>query len=223
MSARATGEAAPADQPPPTRGRPRSEKAHKAVLEAAAELLLARGLSAVSMDAVAERAGVSKATIYRWWPSKETLALDALYTDWAAAQPAPRDTGTLRGDLLSLLRPWARLAGQQPYARVIAALLTEAQSDPEFGEEYRRRVVEPRRELAKTVFLRAANRGEIAADTKIDVALDLIYGPLYHRLLHGHAKLNDRFVQDVIDMALNGLTHNRPQPPGRYGLCEVQI
>src|SRR5689334_71448 len=113
----------------PLRGRPRSEKAHKAILDAAAELLLARGLSAVSMDAVAERAGVSKATIYRWWPTKETLALDALYHEWAAVPPA-RDTGSLRGDLLSLLRPWARLASKRPYGRVIAALITEAQTDP---------------------------------------------------------------------------------------------
>src|ERR1700704_255725 len=88
---------------PPRRGRPRSEKARVAILEAAAELLLARGLSAVSMDAVAERAGVSKATIYRWWPTKETLALDALYTEWAAAGPHPRDTGSLRRALLCLL------------------------------------------------------------------------------------------------------------------------
>src|SRR5437764_15419711 len=113
----------------PLRGRPRSEKAHKAILAAATELLLARGLSAVSMDAVAERAGVSKATIYRWWPTKETLALDALYTEWSAVRPSPRDTGSLRGDLLSLLRPWAKLAGGRPYGRVITALLTEAQSD----------------------------------------------------------------------------------------------
>jgi AcrR family transcriptional regulator len=194
---------------PPQRGRPRSEKARKAILDAAAELLLARGLSAVSMDTVAERAGVSKATIYRWWPTKETLALDALYTNWATAGPAPRDTGTLRGDLLSLLRPWARLAGQQPYARVIAALLSEAQTDPDFAAEYRRRVVEPRRELAKAVFLRAAERGEIPADTKTDVALDLVYGPLYHRLLQGHAKLTDRFVRDVVDMVLTGLLRDR--------------
>src|SRR3954447_22223044 len=95
-----------ADATPQTapRGRPRSQQAHKAILDAAAELLLTRGLSAVSMDTVAQQAGVSKATIYRWWPTKETLALDALYTEWAAAQPHPRDTGTLRGDLLSLLR-----------------------------------------------------------------------------------------------------------------------
>src|SRR5947209_19907530 len=89
----------------PLRGRPRSEKARLAILEAAAELLLARGLSAVSMDTVAERAGVSKATIYRWWPTKETLALDALYNEWAAVRPPARDTGSLPGDLLSLPRP----------------------------------------------------------------------------------------------------------------------
>ena len=189
----------------PQRGRPRSERARKAILEAASELLLARGLSAVSMDAVAERAGVSKATIYRWWPTKETLALDALYTEWAAARPHPRDTGSLRGDLLSLLRPWARLAGSRPYGRVVAALLTEAQTDPVFAAEYRERFVEPRREQAREIFRRAIERGEIPADTKVEVALDLLYGPLYHRLLHGHAPLNDRFVREVIDMVLDGV------------------
>src|ERR1019366_1796448 len=113
----------------PTRGRPRSEKARQAILEAAAELLLARGLSAVSMDAVAEQAGVSKATIYRWWPTKETLALDALYAEWAAARPSPRDTGSLRGDLLSLLRPSARLARSPPDGAVLAAPTTHAQTE----------------------------------------------------------------------------------------------
>jgi AcrR family transcriptional regulator len=206
-SARAPARTGEATAPAP-RGRPRSEKARKAVLDAAAELLLARGLSAVSMDAVAERAGVSKATIYRWWPTKETLALDALYSEWDA-RPHPRDTGSLRGDLLALLRPWARLASSRPYGRVIAALVTEAQTDPVFAAEYRHRVVEPRRDQARAIFRRAIERGEIPADTKIEVALDLLYGPLYHRLLHGHAPLNDRFTQDVIDMALNGI---RPAP-----------
>ena len=187
------------------RGRPRSEKARKAILGAAAELLLARGLSAVSMDAVAERAGVSKATIYRWWPTKETLALDALYTEWDTTRPSPRDTGSLRGDLLAMMRPWARLATSPPYGRVLAALITEAQTDPVFAAVYRQRLLEPRRDQARAVFLRAIERGEIPADTKVEVALDLLYGPLYHRLLHGHAPLNDRFTQDVIDTALTGI------------------
>jgi AcrR family transcriptional regulator len=210
-----TGSApAPGTGPGAGRGRPRSQTAHKAVLDAAAQLLLTKGLSAVSMDAVAERAGVSKATIYRWWPTKETLALDALYTEWAAATPTPRDTGTLRGDLLALLRPWARLASDpdKPYGRVIAALLTEAQTDPKFADEYHTRVQEPRRAEARAVLQRAVDRGEIPATTKTEVALDLLYGPIYHRLLHGHAPINDRFVRDVIDMVLSGLQPNPPAP-----------
>ncbi len=201
----------------PPRGRPRSEKAHKAILAAAAELLLARGLAAVSMDAVAERAGVSKATIYRWWPTKETLALDALYTEWANIQPDPRDTGSLRGDLLALLRPWARLVRSRPYARVIAALLTEVHTDPEFAAEYHRRLVEPRRDQTRAVFRRAIERGEIPASTNIEVAVDLVYGPLWHRLLHGHAPLTDRFTQDVVEMALNGIQQASDRAPAQAG------
>jgi hypothetical protein len=81
----------------------------------------------------------------------------------------------------------------------------EAQTDPVFAAEYRRRVVEPRRDQARAIFRRAIERGEIPADTKIEVAADLLYGPLYHRLLHVHAPLNDQFTQDVTDMALSGI------------------
>jgi AcrR family transcriptional regulator len=184
------------------RGRPRSETAQNAILDAAAELLLAQGLGAVSMDAVAERAGVSKATIYRWWPTKETLALEALYHEWDTARPSPRDTGSLRGDLLSLLRPWIRRVRARPYGRVIAALVTEARTDPQFAEQYLARFVEPRRQPARALFTRAIERGEIPADTDVEVALDLLYGPIYHRLLHGHAPLTDRFVEAVVDAVL---------------------
>ena len=166
----------------PRRGRPRSERARRAILDAAAELLLLRGLGAVSMDAVAERAGVSKATIYRWWPSKEMLALDALL-DWAAATAPPRDTGSLRGDVLALLRPWVREIRHRPFGPVIAALLNEAQSDPKFADAYRTRFVEPRRDAMRAVFARAAERGEVPADLDVEVALDLLYGAVYHRLL----------------------------------------
>jgi AcrR family transcriptional regulator len=194
---------------PPPRGRPRSEAARRAILDAAAELLLTHGLATVSMDTLAERAGVSKATIYRWWPTKETLALDALYTEWAAARPRTSDTGSLRGDLLALLRPWVRRVGTRPYARIMAALITQAHTDPAFAAEYHQRFFEPRRDQARALFQRAIKRGEIPPDTDIDVALDLIYGPLYHRWLQGHAPLNDRFTRDVVDMALHGM-----QPAG---------
>ena len=204
MTDRAEPQEADAAEPPP-RGRPRSHRAHQAILAAASELLLARGLAAVSMDTVAEHAGVSKATIYRWWPTKESLALDALFTEWNAVQPAVRDTGALRDDLVSLIRPWARLLTARPYGAVVAQLIAAAQADPAFAAEYRRRFVEPRRESARAAFQRAKDRGEIPADTRIEVALDLFYGPIYHRLLHGHAPVNDRFVKDAIDMALNGI------------------
>jgi AcrR family transcriptional regulator len=192
----------------PKRGRPRSERAKKAILDAAAELLLLRGRSAASMDAVAERAGVSKATIYRWWPSKEMLALDAL-VEWAATMAPMRDTGTLRGDLLALVRPWVREIRRRPFGRVIAAFLEESQSDPAFAEAYRIRFVEPRREAGRAAFARAAARREVPGDLDVELALDLIYGPVYHRLLHGHGELSDRFAGDLVDMALAGIVTRR--------------
>jgi AcrR family transcriptional regulator len=190
----------------PRRGRPRSERSRKAILRAAGDLLLERGLNAISMDAVAEHAGASKATIYRWWPSKELLALDALFTEWEPARPNTQDTGTLTGDLLALIQPWVRQLGAKPYSRVIAALITKAQNDPEFAEQYHARFVGPRRDQARTIFARAIDRGEIPPDTDIETALDLLYGPIYHRMLHGHAKLSDRFARTVVDYVAAGAT-----------------
>jgi AcrR family transcriptional regulator len=129
----ATGNGAPAETP--RRGRPRSEKARAAILEAAVELLLDQGIARMSMDAVAEQAGVSKATIYRWWKSKESLALDALL-EWAAAGLEDHDTGSLRGDLLATVLPWVREVRRRPFGRAIAALVAQAQSDPHFAEIY---------------------------------------------------------------------------------------
>jgi AcrR family transcriptional regulator len=213
---RADAELAEPAEPAP-RGRPRSAKAHEAILKAAAELLLDLGLDAVSMDEVAARAGVSKATIYRWWPTKETLALDALYTEWAAASPVPKDTGSLRGDLLSFLSPWGRLVSAQSYARVIAALVAETRVDPAFAAEYQRRVVHPRRDQAREIFGRAIERGEIPADLDVEVALDLIFGPLYYHLLQIHAPLDDDFVQAAIDLALTGI--KGPSGAGGWALA----
>jgi AcrR family transcriptional regulator len=188
------------------RGRPRSEKAQKAILAAAIELLLDQGLHAMSMDAVAEGAGVSKATIYRWWPSKELLALDALATEWQVRAPeATRDTGSLRGDLLARLRPWLRQLRDKPYGRVVAGLVATAQADPEFAELYLERFVRPRRDAMRPILLRAIERGEIRKDIDLEVALDLIYGPIYHRMLHGHAPLDERFARSVVDTILAGI------------------
>jgi AcrR family transcriptional regulator len=187
------------------RGRPRSEARKLAILHAAYELLVERGVGATSMDAVAERAGVSKATIYRWWDSKELLALDALYETWAAAGPAPRRSGTLRGEMLALVRPWMRVVAEGSSARILIALMAAAKDDPEFGVEYRERFVEPRRDQARAMLARAIARGEIPEDTDVEVAIDLLWGPFYHRLLHGHAPLDDRFARRAVDAALAGI------------------
>jgi AcrR family transcriptional regulator len=157
------------------RGRPRSEKAQKAILAAAIDLLLEQGLHAMSMDAVAGRAGVSKAT------------------------------GSLRGDLLARLRPWLRLLRDKPYGRVVAGLVATAQADAEFAELYLERFVRPRRDAMRPILLRAIDRGEIPRNVDLEIALDLIYGPIYHRMLHGHAPLDERFARNVVDTILAGI------------------
>jgi AcrR family transcriptional regulator len=191
--------------PAARRGRPRSEKARAAILHSAAELLLERGLDAVSMAAVAQHAGVSKATIYRWWSTKEALALDALYTEWAEHGSAVLDTGSLRSDLLALLRPWVRLLRTRNYARVLGTFIAKLHSDPEFATEYLVRLLRPRRDMARAIFERARERGELRPGVRVEVAQDLIWGAVYHRLLHGHAPLSDRFVTEVVDLALGGI------------------
>ena len=180
------------------RGRPRSEQTRKAILRAASELLLDKGLGSVSMDAVAERAGASKATIYRWWPSKELLALDALFSEWEQSRPDVDDTGSLAGDLLALIEPWVRQLRSKPYGRVIAAFLARAQNDPEFAAEFRDRFIKPRRDRARVIFDRAIERGEIPADSDTEVDLDLLYGPFYLRLLQQHAPLTDAFARTIV-------------------------
>jgi AcrR family transcriptional regulator len=194
-----------------SRGRPRSEKARQAILAAAIDLLLDQGLNAMSMDDVARRAGVSKATIYRWWPSKERLALDALAAEWATSAPADKgDTGTLRGDLWARFRPWMRQLNSKPYGRIVAGLVAAAQTDAEFAGLYRQHFVQPRRDATRDLLLRARDRSEIAADSDLEVALDLLYGPIYHRLLHGHAPLTERFAQQVIEAVIVAMS-----PDGR--------
>jgi len=190
----------------PHRGRPRSERARLAILDTAGELLLEHGLAGASMDAVAARAGVSKATIYRWWPAKELLALDALLGVWIETKVAPGgpDTGSLRGDLLGRVGMWARLP-QAELGRAVAGLVAKARSDPAFGPVYVERFVKPRRDAARPLFARAIERGEIPAETDVDAALDVLYGPIYHRLLHGHLRVDEAFIRTIVDTLVDAL------------------
>jgi AcrR family transcriptional regulator len=207
----------------PRRGRPRSETARKAILRAASELLLERGLNSISMDAVAERAGTGKATIYRWWPSKELLALDALFSEWESTQPPTPDTGALSGDLLAVMLPWARQLAAKPYGPLIAAFVTRAQGDAAFAEEYRARFIEPRRAPARVIFARAIERGEIPPETDIEAAADLLYGPFYHRLLQGHAALSDRFAYTIVGYVVAALSRPTHGEAAAEGECRATI
>jgi AcrR family transcriptional regulator len=188
-----------------TRGRPRSEAADRAILRAATELLAERGLAGMSMEEVAARAGVGKATVYRRWRSRGALALDAFMADFTAGQPLP-DTGTLRGDLLAALRAWVRVVTKTPAGRILAGLVAAAQDDPDLAAAWRARVMEPMRAQHRIMLARAIERGEIPADTDTDVALDLVYGAAYHRLLQGHRPLTDTFIRRVVQVIVTGLS-----------------
>jgi AcrR family transcriptional regulator len=186
------------------RGRPRSEQADRAILQAAAQLLAERGLGGMSIEEVAARAGVGKTTIYRRWTSRGTLALDAFLTEFQGQQPLP-DTGSLRGDLLAALRAWIWSVTSTSAGPILAGLIAEAQRDPELAVAWRERVVERLRGQHKIMLDRAVERGEISSRTDYEVVLDLVFGAAYHRLLHGHQPLTDKFAQQVVDYVLAGI------------------
>jgi AcrR family transcriptional regulator len=195
------------------RGRPRSERARSAILTAAADLILDEGGLAASMDAVAERAGVSKATIYRWWPSKEMLVLDALLDLFGGGAP-DADTGSLHEDLLALVLHFVHQVEGRQLGRVIAALAAEAQSNPDFAEAYHTHYIGHRRKPVRAALERAIERGAAPAALDVDAAIDLIYGPLHHRLLHGHAPLSEEFARTIVEFAVAAIELDaRPAAP----------
>jgi AcrR family transcriptional regulator len=157
---------------------------------------------------------VGKATIYRRWPSRGALALDAFLTEFRSQQPLP-DTGTLRGDLLAALRAWIRSVTGTSAGPVLAGLIAEAQLDPGLAADWRERVVERLRAQHRTLLDRAVERAEIPADTDYEVVLDLVFGAAYHRLLHGHQPLTDAFARSVIDVVLAGIRQAGHSGAGR--------
>jgi AcrR family transcriptional regulator len=200
------------------RGRPRSERARAAILAAASAILAEQGLREMTVDDVAERAGVSKATIYRWWKSKAELALDAFVGDVRARVPVP-DTGSLAGDLRARLRATVRTYARPPLRPVLTALVGEAQFDPAFAEMLRQHVVRPLREGSRDVFRRAIERGEIPVGAPFDLALDMAVGAIYYRLLLGTGPIDVRLADQAVDLVLAALrtpgpSSGTPESPG---------
>jgi AcrR family transcriptional regulator len=195
-------------RPPRRGGRPRSDKAQAAILKATADLFRDEHLLSISMDAVAERAGVSKATIYRWWNSKGTLALDAFLTELTSGVGSPPDNGSLKADLRphirSLVASYAGTAG-----KMLAELVGGFPADPELAEGFRVRVVTPFREQNRVIFERALARGEIAANVDIELAMDALYGAIWIRLLLRRGQLDDHFADAVVDLVVMGLSNQK--------------
>lgn len=167
----------------------------------------------MSIEEVAARAGVGKTTIYRRWSSRGALALDAFLAQFQRQQPLP-DTGSLRGDLLAALRAWIRSVTTTSAGPVLAGLIAEAQMDPALANAWRERVVEQLRGQHKVMLDRAVERGEIPSETDYELVLDLLFGAAYHRLLHGHQPLTDRFARGVVDAVVAGIQHQSAHRPG---------
>ncbi len=185
------------------RGRPRSERARRAILRAAGELLERDGFTAVTMERIAERAGVSKATIYRWWPTKAAVMTDS-FLELMVPDTSPLDTGSAREDLRLRLRGLAHvLAGRS--GRFVAALIAESQADPEVAEALRTHWISVRRRETRSLLRRGIERGELRSDLDLEVAIDALYGPVYWRMLTGYAPLSDDFVDRLVDNVIVGL------------------
>jgi len=186
------------------RGRPRDEIARTRILEAALQLLEELGFASATTDAIAERAGASKATIYRWWPNKAAVLIEALREAVALENPFP-DTGDLRQDLRLQLENFVKLlTGQR--GRIFKAFIAAAQSDPEVACAFRSTWIAPRRETARAVLEKHQKHGRLSADLDPDLILDLLYGPLYFRLLAGHGPLTPDFAHAIAELALQGLS-----------------
>ena len=173
-------------------------------MAATVELLAAKGLAGMSIEEVASRAGVGKATIYRRWSSKGLLALDAFVSSFREQQPLP-DTGTLRGDLIAALTAWVRAVTETSMGTMLTGLVAEAQHDEELRAGWRDRVLEPLRSQHRIMLDRAIARGEIPATVDQEVVLDLFFGSAQHRLLLGHLPLTDDFIREVVDVILDGI------------------
>lgn len=204
------GAEAPSGEPAARkRGRPRSEEARLAILAATWDILMADGYDAMTADAIAHKAGVSKATIYKWWPSKAAVALDCFLESVHPLISDP-DLGDVRAELAVPALDQVRLFRDTPIGRVLVSLIGTAQSDPELAEAFRTRWLGPRRAKAIEAVHRAQARGQLRPDVDGQFVLDLIFGPIYYRLLAGHQPLPDELVGQLVDAVLDGLTPAAP-------------
>ncbi len=190
-------------------GRPRSEEARRAIFRSTLKLLQNTGFAELTIEAIAADAGVGKATVYRWWPNKGALVVDA-FASSAEHQLHFPDTGSVYRDV-SLQMKQVIAIFRSRRGRIVAALLGGGQSDPELLEAFRERFLWPRRREAYKTLRRAIERGELPRNLDLDLLLDILYGSIYMRFLIRHDELSDRYVSEVCRLVLDGAAKNGPQ------------
>ncbi len=183
-------------------GRPRSEESRNAILHSTLKLLKQQGgFSELSIEAIAADANVGKTTVYRWWPTKAALVADAFSTSAEEELQFP-NTGSVQRDMNLQMRRLIRIF-RSPRGKVVAALLAGGQSDPELIEAFRDRFLWPRRRQAYQTLQRGIGRGELPVGSDLDLILDSLYGPIYMRFLIRHAKLEEKFADEICGVVLS--------------------
>lgn len=196
---------------PAARGRPRDLQAKRAVLAAARALVEKGGYQAVTIEAVAARSGAAKTTIYRWWPNRTALVVDLLVQMAAAEVPAPVGRDPLKA-LRTELRRTAAVA-DAPVGRLMMSLLGVAQDDPELRTALLEGLFYPRREASARAIRQAQASGALRPDVTAHMAADLLFGPLFYRMLFGHEPVTESFINHVFQYVLTGLqAHPAPRP-----------
>ncbi|WP_067177689.1 TetR/AcrR family transcriptional regulator [Microtetraspora niveoalba] len=191
-------------EPDPARRNPQSTNA---ILRAALQLAQEEGLSKVSIDGIAARAGVGRRTIYRWWPSKSAVVLDAYVQrlrDTPLMRPRSAPSDDVRADLVGMVKDtWIEVVGDS--APLVAALIGEAQHDKEVAARLWERLIAPSSEPVMARIKLAQDQGQIAAEADPYRCAELLYGQIYLRLLLTPNDLDESFLEDCVDLALNGL------------------
>lgn len=172
-------------------------------LEAAADLLIEGGLAAATIESVAARAGVSKVTIYKWWPTRGAVAIDAYFHRYDQTITF-EDTGDVSRDLVTQMRVLID-AFRGRAGEVMAELIGRAQSDPTLAETLRSRWLRPRRDVTAAVLQRSIDRAELRPDTNIPVLMDQLYAPVYYRLTMQHEPLDDELAEALVSTVIDGV------------------
>jgi AcrR family transcriptional regulator len=186
-------------------GRPRSDESRAAILKAAYQILREGGFAQFTVEGVAARAGAGKATIYRWWASKGTLAVEAFLVAVAPQMDAVRESG----DPLADLRKQVHLAAAIYRGRagqLVRELIALGQADSETGKLLLTDFMEPRRQAAMTTLRRAQAAGAVRKDLDLQVLADALWGPIFHRVLVSHMPIDKGFIDRLLDLVLAGAT-----------------